>query len=199
MLKQPSKIYMFVYILFTTKKQTVMKKTTMYQMMLAALIFALSGMHGAQAQTTMEEFLAKWDNSKAFTLEVLEKMPDNLLDYRPHESAMSFKEQVIHVAGSVGGLSQGFMLGDEPGFKMDAKPETRQELEQYINDCYDYGKATISKLTEEQLAEKIDTFAGEITRRQMLGLIDDHATHHRGAAVSYIRSNGIDPPAFRGM
>lgn len=176
-----------------------MKTTMIYRVMTLAFVMGLSGMYGAQAQTTMEEFLAKWDNSKAFTLEVLEKMPDNLLDYRPHESAMSFKEQVTHVAGSVGGLAQGFMLGAEPGFKMDAKPQTREELRQYINDCYDYGKATISKLTEAQLAEKIDTFAGKVTRRQMLGLIDDHATHHRGAAVSYIRSNGIEPPAFKGM
>lgn len=176
-----------------------MKKSIIYKMMMAFLMIGLSGLYSAQAQTTMEEFLAKWDNSKAFTLEVLEKMPDNLLDYRPHESAMSFKEQVTHVAGSVGGLAQGFMLGAEPRFKMDAKPQTREELKQYINDCYDYGKETISKLTEAQLAEKIDTFAGKVTRRQMLGLIDDHATHHRGAAVSYIRSNGIEPPAFRGL
>lgn len=176
-----------------------MKNQMMYKMMMTVLIIGLSALHSLQAQTTMEEFLAKWDSSKAFTLEVLEKMPDNLLDYRPHESAMSFKEQVTHVAGSVGGLAQGFMLGADPGFKMDAEPQTRAELKQFINDCYDYGKATISKLTEAQLAEKIDTFAGEVTRRQMLGLIDDHATHHRGAAVSYIRSNGIDPPAFRGL
>ncbi len=176
-----------------------MKNQMIYKMMMTALIIGLSGMYSLQAQTTMEEFLAKWDNSKAFTLNVLETMPDNLLDYRPHESAMSFKEQVAHVAGSVGGLTQGFMLGAEPGFKMDAKPQTREELKQYINDCYDYGKATISKLTEAQLAEKIDTFAGKVTRRQMLALIDDHATHHRGAAISYIRSNGIDPPAFSGL
>ncbi|HLT05922.1 MAG TPA: DinB family protein [Cyclobacteriaceae bacterium] len=176
-----------------------MKKLMVYKLMMAVFMICLTGMFGAQAQTNMEEFLSKWDNSKAFTLEVLEKMPDNLLDYRPHESAMSFKEQITHVAGSVGGLTQGFMLGEDPGFKLDAKPQTKEELRKFINDCYDYGKATISKLTEAQLAEKIDTFAGKVSRRQMLGLIDDHATHHRGAAVSYIRSNGIEPPAFRGL
>lgn len=167
--------------------------------MMAVLLVGLSGLYGAQAQTTMEEFLAKWDNGKEFTLEVLEKMPDSLLTYKPHESAMSFTEQVTHVAGSVGGLAQGFMLGADPGFDMEAQPETREELKQFIIECYDYGKSTISNLTEEQLAEKIDTFAGNVTRRQMLGLIDDHATHHRGAAISYIRSNGIEPPAFRGL
>src|SRR5690554_2345704 len=174
--------------------RAITKKVT-----LAIVMLCISGMYGAQAQMNMEEFMQKWESGRTFTLEVVDKMPDNLLDYRPHESAMSFKEQVTHVAGSVAGLSQNFMLGAEPTFKMDAKPETREELKQFINDCYDYGKATISKLTEAQLAEEIDTFAGKVTRRQMLGLIDDHATHHRGAAVSYIRSNGIDPPAFRGM
>lgn len=176
-----------------------MRKSTLYRMTGMIMMIVLAGTYGAHAQTNMDEFLAKWDNGKAFTLEVLEKMPDNLLDYRPHESAMSFMEQVTHVAGSVGGLSQGFMLGAEPGFALDATPETREELKQFIIDCYDYGKTTVSNLTEAQLSEEIDTFAGKVTRRQMLGLIDDHGTHHRGAAISYIRSNGIEPPAFRGL
>ena len=166
---------------------------------LTALIIGLSGVYSLKAQTTMEEFLAKWDNGKQFTLNVLEKMPDNLLDYRPHESAMSFKEQITHVAGSVAGLSKGFMLGADPGFDLEGKPQSKKEIKKFIVQCYDYGKATVSKLTEDQLSEKIDTFAGNVTRRQMLGLIDDHATHHRGAAVSYIRANGIAPPDFSGL
>jgi uncharacterized damage-inducible protein DinB len=178
-----------------------MKKTTSFikKFLMSILFLGLTGMYGTQAQTTMEEFMAKWENSKQFTLEVVDKMPDNLLDYKPHESTMSFKEQVTHVGGSIAGLAQNFMLGSEPGFATDAKPQTKEEIKEFISDCYDYGKATFTKLTDEQLSEKIDTFAGKVTRRQMLGLIDGHATHHRGAAVSYIRSNGIDPPAFRGL
>ena len=176
-----------------------MKNLSLTKLILTFMVLGLTGMHASQAQMTMDEFLTKWDNSKQLTLDVVEKMPDNLLDYRPHESAMSFKEQVIHVGGSIAGLSQGFMLGADPGFAVDAKPQTKEEIKKFISDCYDYGKATITKLTDEQLGEEIDTFAGKVTRRRMLGLIDDHATHHRGAAISYIRSNGIEPPAFSGM
>lgn len=50
-----------------------------------------------------------------------------------------------------------------------------------------------------QMDEEIDSFAGKVTRRQMVGLIDDHATHHRGAAIAYLRANGIVPPPFRGL
>lgn len=174
-------------------------RTLTNRIALAIGMLFMSGMYGTQAQTTMEEFIQKWESGKTFTLEVVDNMPDNLLDYRPHESAMSFREQVIHVAGSVARLSQNFMLGAEPGFALDAEPQSKEELKRFINECYDYGKETISQLTEEQLAEEIDTFAGKVKRRRMLVLIDDHATHHRGAAVSYIRSNGIEPPAFRGM
>lgn len=106
---------------------------------------------------------------------------------------------VTHVAGSIAGLSEGFMLGASPGFDLEAKPQTKEELKKFIKDCYDYGQKTISNLTEDQLSEEIDTFAGKVTRRQMLSLIDDHAIHHRGAAVSYIRANGIEPPAFTAL
>ncbi|HSI76125.1 MAG TPA: DinB family protein [Lunatimonas sp.] len=162
-------------------------------------VLALFAVSTSQAQITMDEFMSKWENSREFTLETLDKMPADLLDYKPHESAMSFREQITHVAGSIAGLSKGFLQGGDMDFDPQAKPQTKAELKKFIEQCYAYGKKTISSLSEAQLGEEIDSFAGKVTRRQMLGLIDDHATHHRGAAISYIRANGIEPPAFRGL
>ena len=84
-------------------------------------------------------------------------------------------------------------------FDPSAKPQTKAEMKEFINNAYDYGKKTIASLSEAQLSEKIDSFAGKITRRQMVGLLDDHTTHHRGAAIAYIRAQGIDPPGYRGI
>ncbi|OYX09951.1 MAG: damage-inducible protein DinB, partial [Algoriphagus sp. 32-45-6] len=50
-----------------------------------------------QAQTTKEEFLSKWENSKKFTLDVLAKMPDSGMDYKTDPGAMTFKEQIHHI------------------------------------------------------------------------------------------------------
>ncbi|MFC4872720.1 DinB family protein [Negadavirga shengliensis] len=175
-----------------------MKTTTLKTLLGICLLLAgLAPM--AHAQTTMDEFLAKWENSKQFTLETLDKMPDDLLDYKPHETAMSFKEQVTHIGASIAGLSKGFLLGADMDFDPKATPQTKAEIKKFVEQCYDYGKKTITSLSEAQLNEEIDTFAGKVTRRQMVGLVDDHATHHRGAAISYIRSQGIDPPGFRGL
>ncbi|WP_246255726.1 DinB family protein [Cyclobacterium plantarum] len=164
----------------------------------AVFIFQCA-MGQAHAQTTMEEFMAKWENSRAFTLEAIETMPNDLLDYKPHESAMSFKEQITHIGGAMASICQGFLMGEEMGFDHKVEPQTKEQMSAFINQCYDYGKKTIASLSQEEMEEEIDSFAGKITRRQMVGLVDDHTTHHRGAAISYIRANGIQPPAFRGL
>lgn len=176
-----------------------MKTMTSLSSRIVLAMLALLAVGTSQAQITMDEFMAKWENSRQFTLETLDKMPDNLLDYRPHASARSFKEQITHVAASIAGLSKGFLEGGDMDFDPEAKPQSKAELKKFIEGCYDYGKQTISSLSEAQLSEEVDSFAGKVTRRQMLGLIDDHVTHHRGAAISYIRANGIEPPAFRGL
>lgn len=132
-------------------------------------------------------------------MEAIDKMPDDILGYKPHETAMSFEEQITHVGATIANISKGFLEGGEMEFDVSANPKTKAELKDFINNAYDYGKKTITSLTEAQLSEKIDSFAGNITRRQMVGLVDNHTTHHRGAAISYIRANGIEPPAFRGL
>jgi uncharacterized damage-inducible protein DinB len=175
-----------------------MKKTlnSLFTMVCLALLFALPSQ--SFAQTTMEEFVAKWDNSKQFTLEVVDKMPENLFDYKPDDGGMSFKEQVTHLSAAIVMISSNFLKGGDPGFAADSKPATKAELRAFVEKCYDYGKKTISNLNDSDRAEKVEIFGSQATRRQVIALIDDHCTHHRGAAVAYIRANGIEPPRYRG-
>lgn len=151
------------------------------------------------AQTTMEEFLTKWEAGKQFSLEVVDKMPEELYDYRPEAAGMSFSEQVTHFASAIAGISQRFLNGRDPGFDIGAKPATKAELRAFVEACYDYGTKTFKSLGIVDLEEKVEIFGTAATRREVIALIDDHCTHHRGAAVSYIRANGIEPPRYRGM
>lgn len=123
----------------------------------------------------------------------------DLQDYKPEADAMSFKEQVTHFSSTIVGISNGFLLGAEPSFTSDAKPQMKEELKAFVTDCFDYGKITFSKLAETQLCEHIDSFVGKVTRRKIVGLFDDYAAYHRGAVISYISSNVITPPVFRGL
>jgi uncharacterized damage-inducible protein DinB len=151
------------------------------------------------AQLSMNEFLDKWNKSESFTLEVVEMMPEGLLDYRPHPTAMTFSEQISHLSLTMLRLSKGFLNGEEPNFDTQIIPTTKQGLMDYVKNCYAYSRSSVKALSQSQLEEQLDSFVGRVNRRQIIALMDDHTTHHRGAAVSYLRANGIEPPRYRGI
>jgi uncharacterized damage-inducible protein DinB len=163
-----------------------------------AAIFMLA-VPTAMAQTTMDEFYAKWENSKKYTLDVLDKMPDSSMDYTTDTAAMSFKDQMYHIGSAITGISQGFLLGKVPAFTLDMKTASKAELADYIAKSYDYGSSTMKALTPEQAAEKIEVFGNNVSRRQVMALLMDHSTHHRGTSIAYLRSSGVEPPAFVGF
>ncbi|MBN3520846.1 DinB family protein [Algoriphagus lutimaris] len=153
----------------------------------------------AHAQTTMEEFLTKWDNSKQYTLDVLDKMPDSGMDYKTDPEAMSFKGQIHHIGNAIVGISQGFLNGGDPGFTIDMESASKAELADYVGKCYDYGKKTMMALTDAQKGEILEVFGNNVSRRQVMALLMDHSTHHRGTAIAYLRVQGVEPPAFVGF
>jgi len=56
----------------------------------------------------------------------------------------------------------------------------------------------VQALKEENLDEKVDFFAGEKNKLQILNLLQDHVTHHRGQLAVYLNLKGIKPPAYTG-
>lgn len=151
------------------------------------------------AQTTKEEFISKWENSKQFTIDVLNKMPDSGMDYKTDPEAMSFKEQIHHIGNAIVGISQGFLKGADPGFTIDMATASKADLAAYVGKCYDYGTATMKALSDADAGEKIEVFGNNVSRRQIMALLMDHSTHHRGSAIAYLRAEGVEPPAFVGF
>ena len=152
-----------------------------------------------QAQTTKEEFLSKWENSKKFTLDVLAKMPDSGMDYKTDPGAMSFKEQIHHIGTAIVGISQGFLKGGADAPSLDVATADRAALSAFVSQAYDYGAVSVKALSDADAAEKIEVFGNTVSRRQVEALLIDHSTHHRGSAIAYLRANGVEPPAFVGF
>ena len=154
----------------------------------------------AEAQTTKEEFLAKWENGKQFTLDVLDKMPETELDFKPDPEAMSFKEQIHHIAESIVGISKGFLKGADNAPAIELATASKADLAKFVAATYDYGTATVKALSDADAAEKIEVFGTTtVSRRQVEALLMDHCTHHRGSAIAYLRFKGIAPPEFVGF
>ena len=81
----------------------------------------------------------------------------------------------------------------------EASPEEEKQtiinkLEQSFNAV---GQA-INVFPEKGLAETVDFFAGPKSKLQMLNLLQDHLTHHRGQLIVYLNLNQIEPPRYSG-
>lgn len=176
-------------------------KKALQPLLCSTLIVALFMMASTSvsAQTTKAEFMGKWKNSKQFTIDVLNKMPDSGMDYKTDPAAMSFKEQIHHIGNAIVGISQGFLKGGDPGFTIDLATASKADLADYVAKCYDYGTATMEALSDADAGESIEVFGSNVTRRQVMALLMDHSTHHRGSAIAYLRVEGVEPPAFVGF
>ena len=176
-----------------------MKKSSQFLSGIFLITVFILAATAVSAQTTKDEFLSKWQNSKQFTLAVLEKMPDSGMDYKTDPAAMTFKEQIHHIGNAIVGISQGFLKGEDPGFTIDLATASKAELADYVAKCYDYGNMTMKALSDADAAETLEVFGNNVTRRQVMALLMDHSTHHRGAAIAYLRVEGVEPPAYVGF
>ncbi len=165
---------------------------------LLAIALLLSSPVGAQSSDYLSDFLKKWQNAAAYTLEVAELMPADAYDYRPTPEVDSFREQLLHSVSNMVWLSTSYLGGE--GWAVDLKREdyTKAEVLDILRTAFDYSTRMVEALDAPQLAESVDFFAGPMNKRQILQLMNDHLTHHRRQAIQYLRQKGIKPPAYRG-
>ena len=53
--------------------------------------------------------------------------------------------------------------------------------------------------TLESLEEEVDFFTTQVRNKgQILTLLNDHHTHHRGELLVYLRLQNIKPPRYQG-
>jgi len=144
-------------------------------------------------------FLEKWDNSKNYLLEIIELMPEEKFDFKPTEREMSFKEQLIHIRSNI--LWIGYSHFSYEGYdrnKFKINDHSKKNLKKVVIDAFQNIKTLIKNITANDLKEKVDFFAGPKTKLQMLNLLQDHLTHHRGQLIVYLNLNNIQPPEYTG-
>lgn len=152
----------------------------------------------AKAQDTpISAFLEKWENSKNYLVEMAEAMPEDKYDFKPTARQKTFKEQLLHIKGNMDWLSTTYFAKD----KKDTKKQTyttKAEVVEAIKEAFDNTAAIIKTATPAELKEVVDFFAGPKTKLQILNLLQDHVTHHRGQVIVYLNLNDVKPPKYRG-
>ena len=67
-----------------------------------------------------------------------------------------------------------------------------------LNDSFEESSEIIKNTPDEELTSVIDFFAGSKSKIQILNLLQDHVTHHRGQLIVYLNLMNIIPPKYVG-
>jgi uncharacterized damage-inducible protein DinB len=161
------------------------------------LILLISNSIFAQNPTT-DAFLEKWNNSKTYLLEVATAMPENLYGYKPTEREMTFGQQLIHIKENMEWLSNAYFTDKEYKKAKDVKNYSKQETIALLEKSFDSVYEIIKNSDPKLLDAKVEFFAGPKTKLQILNLLQDHVTHHRGQLLVYLNLNEIKPPKYVG-
>jgi len=147
----------------------------------------------------MQAAILKLQSAREYTLEVAKLMPGEKYSYKASPDEMSFGEQLLHISANMGWLCSNYLDGsDSPVSALDKKATGKKDIIAVVTRTYDYALKVLQLFNREQLSNKVNFFAGPMNKLQIINLLNDHQTHHRGQLLVYLRLSGIKPPAYVG-
>jgi uncharacterized damage-inducible protein DinB len=155
-----------------------------------------------------KDFLIEFDHEMGQTRRLLERLPDDRLDFRPHPRSKTLGALAFHVAEIPRWTSN--LLGAEsydltPDLgKTPPEPAGRAEILAAHDAKVEKARADFAAQTDETLASKCSIRRGTETvvsmpRRAVLRqFLMNHVIHHRGQLALYLRLLDVPVPALYG-
>ena len=150
----------------------------------------------AQKANVKDAFLEKWENSKNYLVEMAELMPEEDYGFKPTERQRSFAEQLEHIQGNMDWLSTKYFSREKD--KSETFPSEKEQIIASLKKAFDAVGETVAATSEEELKETVEFFAGPKSKLQILNLLLDHVTHHRGQLIVYLNLKEVEPPRYVG-
>ena len=155
----------------------------------------------AQQNDFIKDYLERLENSRTYLILVAETMAEDKYEFKATPESMSFAENLMHIGWAMDWHSQSLMGGrkardwnTDTELKVDKK--SKKEMIATIDKTFEKTIEFISKFDINKLEERLDYFGSDRTKRQVLLLLADHITHHRGQMLVYMRLNGLEPPRY---
>ncbi|AEJ42251.1 DinB family protein [Alicyclobacillus acidocaldarius] len=147
----------------------------------------------------VESVLTHWHSHRDVLAPLVDSVPEDKLDFKPWDGAMSFRDLVWHI------LSTGawFAAAAKTG-RITNQPErpdlsTKQAILQAISSLTDRTHADVASVSDEQLESLVDTkavFGADLPVNVLLSSMIDHEVHHKGQLFVYARIMGAEKLPF---
>jgi len=167
----------------------------------------MSSSTAVKSNTIGAAYLAELEHEAGVARTVLERVPEDKFDWKPHEKSMSFGRLASHVAEMFGWTPPTLEHPELDFSKMDYKPfepKTNAELLEFFDKNVAEAVEALRITTDEQFMENWTMRNGEqiyFTMPKvavMRSFVMNHIVHHRGQLSVYLRLNDIPVPALYG-
>jgi len=155
--------------------------------------------------SAIQMLLMELDHEARATRRVLERVPGDRLNYRPHEKSMSLGQLALHVAIVPGALAQLSRKSPVQVFEFkQPSPQTAAELLPALDQSLAQAHDVLGAMDDASLAEQWRLVDGDReVMSQPVGimlraLMLNHWYHHRGQLCVYLREVGVPVPSVYG-
>jgi len=161
----------------------------------------------AASNTIATALIAELEHEGATTRKVLERIPPETFDWKPHEKSMTMGRLATHVAEMHGWTKHTVEEPELDFAKFDYKPfepKTTEELVQHFEKSFNEAIETLKGASDEIWFEPWSLKNGETTYFTMpkvvvmRSMVLNHIVHHRGQLSVYLRENNIPVPPMYG-
>jgi len=134
----------------------------------------------------------------------LERVPESLFEYKPHEKSMKMGYLAVIVA-EVPRWVKIMAEGGDINFAnwKRFEPKTTADLVKYFDDNMADAKKVLAGASDQDMAKIFELKAGDkvlmsMPRKDFVGSSINHWVHHRGQLTVYLRLNNIPVPSIYG-
>jgi uncharacterized damage-inducible protein DinB len=160
---------------------------------------------GIFTMTIAESFLREFDSEMASTRRLLERVPADRLDWKPHPKSRSLGELATHVTETTRwGLrleGASFTVGTEKAPKLSSAAEFRARFDENVA----ASRASLARRTDEEMRQDFAVMRpnGEVffhgSRQSLVrSVLLSHLIHHRGQLTVYLRMCDVSLPSVYG-
>ena len=155
--------------------------------------------------TIAESFLREFDAEMASTRRLLERVPADRMDWKPHTKSKSLRELAVHVTElprwGMRFDKESFQVGGEPAPKMSSAAEFLARFDENVSG----GRAALARRTDEEMRSDFrvlkpngETFFHGSRQALTRSVLLSHLIHHRGQLTVYLRLCDVPLPSVYG-